>query len=52
MDKVAFAEVLAILMKAFLSVSVLGVIGKLTFPHSWLFRSHHAKDADPKTSRE
>jgi hypothetical protein len=42
-----FAEVIAGLIKALLSVSVLGVIGKLGFPHSWLFRSHRHEEAQP-----
>jgi hypothetical protein len=46
-----FAEVLAGLMKALLSVSVLGVILKFFLPNSRLFRSHrhdegHAKRAN------
>jgi hypothetical protein len=34
------AEIVGLLMKALLGVSVLGVIGKLGWPRSRLFRSH------------
>jgi hypothetical protein len=45
-----FPEVIAGLIKVLLGVSVLGVIGKLGFPRSWLFRSHRHEGAQPSDS--